>query len=108
MHTTLSRSLAAIRRDLERIVDEVVAPNAAAVDAECRWPSESLAAFAAAGLTGLQVPARLGGHGGGLGALLMATETIGAACPSSALCFGMHCVGTAVIAAKATPWQEER
>lgn len=99
--------LPALKAQFARIVDEVVAPRAAAVDAGCHWPRESLEAFAAAGLTGLQVPAHLGGHGGGLGELLMATELIGAACPSSALCFGMHCVGTAVIAAKATPWQEE-
>lgn len=107
MQTPFSPAFTAVKADFERIVDEVVAPNAASVDHDCRWPAESLAAFAATGLTGLQVPARLGGHGGGLGALLMATELIGAACPSTALCFGMHCVGTAVIAAKATPWQEE-
>ncbi|MET0982262.1 MAG: acyl-CoA dehydrogenase family protein [Telluria sp.] len=100
-------SLSALKAQFAQIVDEVVAPRAAAVDAGCHWPRESLEAFAAAGLAGLQVPTRLGGHGGGLGELLMATELIGAACPSSALCFGMHCVGTAVIAAKATPWQEE-
>ncbi|MGJ9416491.1 acyl-CoA dehydrogenase family protein [Massilia sp. CMS3.1] len=107
MQTHFSAAFAAIKLDLERIVDEVVAPNAAAVDRDCRWPAESLAALAAARLTGLQVPARLGGHGGGLSALLMATELIGTACPSTALCFGMHCVGSAVIAAKATAWQEE-
>ena len=107
MQTHFSAAYAAIKTQLECIVDEVVAPNAAAIDRDCRWPAESLAALAASGLTGLQVPVRLGGHGGGLSALLMATETIGAACPSTALCFGMHCVGSAVIAAKATPWQEE-
>ncbi|MFC5462956.1 acyl-CoA dehydrogenase family protein [Massilia niabensis] len=107
MEPSLSPSLPALKAQFAQIVDEVVAPRAAAVDAGCHWPRESLEAFAAAGLAGLQVPTHLGGHGGGLGELLMATELIGAACPSSALCFGMHCVGTAVIAAKATPWQEE-
>ena len=38
----------------------------------------------------------------------MLTEVISKACPSSAMCFGMHCVGTAVITAKATRDQEER
>ena len=38
----------------------------------------------------------------------VATETIAKACPSSALCFGMHCVGTAVLAAKATDAQRDR
>ena len=61
-----------------------------------------------AGLGGLQAPRAVGGHGQGLFALGVATEVIGRACPSSALCFGMHCVGTAVIAAKATADQQHR
>jgi alkylation response protein AidB-like acyl-CoA dehydrogenase len=77
------------------------------VDRSGEWPAHSMQAFARAGLTGLQVPLRLGGHGQGLQALAMMTEIIARACPSSALCFGMHSVGTAVIAAKATPFQEE-
>ncbi len=90
-----------------RIVDDVVYPMAQEVDRNSRWPEHSMQAFAEAGLTGLQVPSRLGGHGQGLLALARLTELIGRACPSSALCFGMHCVGTAVIAAKATPQHED-
>ncbi|RYF16501.1 MAG: acyl-CoA dehydrogenase [Comamonadaceae bacterium] len=90
------------------VVEAHVAPGAAQVDAEARWPAHSMRAFAEAGLMGLQVPSALGGHGQGLLALSVLTETIARSCPSSALCFGMHCVGTAVIAAKATPDQEER
>jgi len=84
-----------------------IAPHAEYVDKEGVWPVHSMNALAAAGLFGLQVPAAFGGHGQGLLALSMLTEAIGAACPSSALCFGMHCVGTAVIAAKATAFHEE-
>lgn len=65
-------------------------------------------AMAGAGLMGLQVPRRLGGHEQGLLALAVITEALGRVCPSSALCYGMHCVGTAVIAAKATPAQEDK
>lgn len=90
------------------IVDTVVAPRAGAVDEHCTWPAASMAAFAEAGLLGLQVPAALGGHGQGLLALAAVSAEIGRACPSSSLCFGMHCVGTAVIAAKATEDQQER
>jgi alkylation response protein AidB-like acyl-CoA dehydrogenase len=50
----------------------------------------------------------MGGQGEGLFALGIATEVIGRACPSSALCFGMHCVGTAVVAAKATSDHQRR
>lgn len=89
------------------IVHADIAPHAERVDKDGVWPAHSMDALAAAGLFGLQVPTALGGHGQGLLALSMLTEAIGAACPSSALCFGMHCVGTAVIAAKATPFHEE-
>lgn len=89
------------------VVHADIAPHAERVDKEGVWPEHSMNALAAAGLFGLQVPAAFGGHGQGLLALSMLTESIGAACPSSALCFGMHCVGTAVIAAKATAFHEE-
>jgi alkylation response protein AidB-like acyl-CoA dehydrogenase len=103
-----SPALQALLAKTNELVDAVVAPMAGEVDRKGEWPAHSMAAFARAGLTGLPVPQRLGGHGQGLLALTMMTEAIGRACPSSALCFGMHCVGTAVIAAKATPFQEER
>ena len=103
-----SPALQALLAKTTELVDAVVAPMAGEVDRNGEWPAHSMAAFARAGLTGLPVPQRLGGHGQGLLALTMMTEAIGRACPSSALCFGMHCVGTAVIAAKATPFQEER
>lgn len=108
MEHFLSTKLQALRTSFEYIVEDVVAPRAAEVDRDCLWPAHSMTAFARAGLTGLQVPGALGGHGQGLAALSMATETIGRACPSSALCFGMHCVGTAVIDAQASPYHEER
>ena len=60
-----------------------------------------------AGLLGLQVPVDQGGLGQGLLGLCVLTEAIARACPSSALCYGMHCVATAVIAAKATDHQRE-
>jgi isovaleryl-CoA dehydrogenase len=91
-----------------RAVEAHVAPRAADVDARAEWPAHSMQAFAEAGLLGLQAPSEVGGHGQGLLALSVLTETIAQACPSSALCFGMHCVGTAVIASKASPDQQER
>ncbi|MES2259337.1 MAG: acyl-CoA dehydrogenase family protein [Pseudomonadota bacterium] len=90
------------------VVAEQVAPHAAMVDERCAWPAHSMRAFADAGLLGLQAPADLGGHGQGLLALSAICAEIAVACPSSALCFGMHCVGTAVIAAKANDDQRER
>ncbi len=89
------------------LAETVIAPLAAEVDADCRWPAHSLRALGDAGLLGLQVPSELGGLGQGLLGLCVITETIARACPSSALCYGMHCVATAVIAAKATEHQRE-
>ncbi|MFC5497625.1 acyl-CoA dehydrogenase family protein [Caenimonas terrae] len=97
-------SLQALAR---QVTQTSIEPMAAQVDAQCMWPAHSMAALAQAGLMGLHVPTALGGHGQGLQTLAAITETIGRACPSSALCFGMHCVGTAVIAAKATGYQQQ-
>lgn len=108
MDRLLPPAIAALQERTRALVDEHVAPLAEKVDAECMWPAHSMRAFAEAGLTGLQVPTELGGHGQGLLALSVLTEAIGQACPSSALCFGMHCVGSAVLAAKATDYQKEK
>lgn len=107
MNSLLSSKLLALQATVERVVENDIAPFAEQVDRECTWPAHSMKALAAAGLMGLQVPQQYGGHGQGLLALCLATELIGKACPSSALCFGMHCVGTAVIAAKATAYQQQ-
>lgn len=54
------------------------------------------------------VPTENGGMGHGLFALARVCETLGKHYASVGLCFGMHCVGTAVIAAKATDWQKKQ
>ncbi len=108
MSSRLSSTLIELQAAAERITEQQIAPRAREVDENCLWPAHSMQALAQEGLLGLHVPESLGGRGQGLLALSVLTETIGKACPSSALCFGMHCVGTAVIAAKATGYQQER
>lgn len=104
----LPDAVAELCRTAEQVCADVVAPRAEQVDEEARWPEHSMDAFADAGLLGLLVPCRLGGHEQGLLALTTLCEVIGRSCSSSALCFGMHNVGTAVIAAKPTAEQEEQ
>ena len=104
----LSSKLLELRAQVEQLTETQIAPKASQVDEECLWPEHSLKALASAGLLGLHVPESLEGQGQGLLALSLLTEVIGKACPSSALCFGMHCVGTAVIASKATPFQQQK
>ena len=90
------------------VARDELAPEAAATDAEARWPESQMRALQASRLTGLVVPESAGGLGHGLLALLRVTEILGKACGSTAMCFGMHSVATAVIASKATRDQHDR
>lgn len=108
MNESFSEKLNQLQTEVENLGRQVIAPRAEEVDRQACWPAHSLRALAEAGLLGLHVPVRLGGLQQGLFGLATITETLGRVCSSSALCFGMHCVGTAVIAAKATRFQEDR
>jgi alkylation response protein AidB-like acyl-CoA dehydrogenase len=107
MSHAFSQNVLRLRTIAEEVTQRDIAPRAAAVDRDRLWPEHSFRALAEAGLLGLNVPADLGGSGEGLSALAAVTEVIGTACGSSAICFGMHCVATAVIAAKPTDAQKE-
>jgi alkylation response protein AidB-like acyl-CoA dehydrogenase len=98
------RDLPTILMAAREIAVGLVRDNAARTDDEARWPEENLRALQKSGLTGLVVPASHGGHGQGLLALAQVCELLGRECASTAISFGMHCVGTAVIASKATPY----
>ncbi|WP_224995692.1 acyl-CoA dehydrogenase family protein [Cesiribacter sp. SM1] len=96
-----------ILKKARHLATEVLSVESALVDKEAVWPKKSIQALLNAGLGGLVAPKETGGQGHGLYALARVAETLGEACASTSLCFGMHCVGTAVIAAKATHWQKE-
>jgi alkylation response protein AidB-like acyl-CoA dehydrogenase len=108
MDELLSLSIISLRDTAEAVTRDVIEPGSAATDANATWPEHSIKALGEAGLLGLHMPRRFGGHEQGLLALAAISETIARGCPSSALCYAMHCVGSAVIAAKATPEHEER
>lgn len=95
-------SLAARAAD---IALSVTLPHAERDDAEARWPAETMAALRDAGLMGLTAPSGVGGLDAGMRGLAAISEELAVASGSAGLCFAMHCVGTAVIAAKATPEQ---
>jgi alkylation response protein AidB-like acyl-CoA dehydrogenase len=107
MDPVLSPRLRELVERAREIASGVVARNAEGEDAEARWPEPAMRELAAAGLLGLNVPEELGGHGEGMTALVAVAEVLAQESPSTALCFAMHCVGTAVIAAKATEYQRE-
>lgn len=100
---------------LETVIDRVsavaagiMAEEASRTDRDGVWPERSLRALQAAGLGGLVLPESVGGHGHGLLAVVKVCQILGRICPSTAISFGMHLVGSAVIAAKATPEQRVR
>lgn len=103
-----SPTLRALVGAAQEVGNSVIREHADEDDRAARWPVESMRALADAGLMGLHVPVPLGGHGQGLTALATVSQEIARWHPSAALCYAMHCVGTAVIAAKATPEQADR
>lgn len=105
--TQRSDDLEALRATAEEVARDVALPARDSVDRDARWPVETMRALADAGLLGLHAPRELGGHGAGLRALVATSEALGRVCPSSGMCFGMHSVGTAVLAAKATAHQRD-
>lgn len=87
---------------------KLLVPDAEAIDRDARWPEAGMRALQTAELGGLVVPNACGGLGHGMAALARVCEALAQACPSTGICFGMHCVGAAVIAAKATDDQKQR
>ena len=100
----LRRAVAAARD----VAQTVTAVHAAEDDQDARWPAETMEALSAAGLMGLVAPTSVGGLDAGMLGIAAVSEVIAHESASAGLCFGMHCVGTAVIAAKATPDQSDR
>ena len=84
---------------LARVIDEVIAPGAAEVDARAAFPRQQLGALAEAGLLALTVPAAFGGTGEGLRAASHVVRELGAVCGSTAMIVTMHYSATAALAA---------
>ncbi|MEZ0604193.1 acyl-CoA dehydrogenase family protein [Paraburkholderia sp. IW21] len=104
----LSPQLQAINLEAGRICRETIAPAAQSTDEHAEWPRQGIERLQRARLTALTAPTRVGGHGQGLLGVVAVTETLGKGCASTAMCFGMHCVATAVIAAKANTRLDSR
>lgn len=101
-------SLEAILSIADEVAREELAPRAEEIDSSGRWPEESIRSLQQRGLGGLVISPELGGHGHGLEGVAKVCEILGMHCASTAMCFGMHLVGSAVLAAKATPEQQEK
>ena len=88
----------------QQVAAEVAAPLVERTDSGV-WPEEAIRALQAAGLGGLVVPRDRGGSGLGLRSVAGVCEVLARTCASTAICFGMHQVATAVLSAKATERQ---
>ena len=75
---------------LKQVIDEVVAPGAASVDADGAFPRAQLDALGAAGILALTVPAEYGGGGAGLREAAVVVRELGAVCGSTAMVVTMH------------------
>jgi isovaleryl-CoA dehydrogenase len=75
---------------LKQVIDEVVAPGAASVDADGAFPRAQLDALGAAGILALTVPASCGGGGAGLREAAVVTRELGSVCGSTAMVVAMH------------------
>lgn len=90
---------AAYLDELARVIEEVVKPEAAKVDADGRFPRAGVDALGRAGLLGLVSSAEVGGHGAGPRAAAQVVERLAGACGSTAMVVLMHYAAAAVIEA---------
>jgi isovaleryl-CoA dehydrogenase len=84
---------------LRQVIDEVVAPGAAWVDADGAFPRAQIDTLAAAGILALTVPAEYGGGGAGLREAAMVIRELGSVCGSTAMVLAMHYSAVAGLAA---------
>jgi alkylation response protein AidB-like acyl-CoA dehydrogenase len=84
---------------LARVIEEVVGPGAAEVDASAIFPRRQIGALAEAGLLALTVPTDFGGGGEGMRAASHVVRELGAVCGSTAMIVTMHYSATAALTA---------
>jgi alkylation response protein AidB-like acyl-CoA dehydrogenase len=90
----------------ESIARDVLSAHASEVDAQGRWPQESIAALGTSGLLGLTIPKSLGGAGEGPQTFAAVTRMLAEHCASTAMIYLMHICGIQVIAASESPLRE--
>lgn len=78
------------KKKAKELATGVLARHAAEVDAEGRFPRESLQALQEAGLMGLLVSADKGGPGGDVKTMCLVLEELAQGCASSAMVYLMH------------------
>ncbi|HYB29082.1 MAG TPA: acyl-CoA dehydrogenase family protein [Solirubrobacteraceae bacterium] len=85
MAEVLARDSAAVLAAVREVARDRIAPAAAEVDRDARFPEDGLQALSDAGALGLLIPPEHGGAGAGLSTLAEACETIAGACASTGM-----------------------
>jgi acyl-CoA dehydrogenase len=80
-----------------RAAADIAKMNAAAVDAEARFPGEAFAEIRKQRLLGIQVPQTSGGEGANIAEIADVCYILGQACSSAALIYAMHQIKMACI-----------
>ena len=74
-----------LRKVLRDLSDKEIAPYAAEVDEQSRYPEEALKALTAAGLAAVHIPEKYGGQGGDSVAACIVIEEVARVCASSSM-----------------------
>jgi acyl-CoA dehydrogenase len=82
---------------VHQIGRDVIAPNAAAVDRDARFPSEAFEALRAEKLLSAYVPEAFGGMGLDIAQVAKLCEVLGGYCGSTAMIFAMHQIQVACL-----------
>ena len=85
------------RDALDRVIADIVHPQAQHVDRTGEFPRPAVDALGAAGILGLPVAGQLGGGGGGLGEAADVVRRLARECGSTAMVVLMHYAGAALL-----------
>jgi alkylation response protein AidB-like acyl-CoA dehydrogenase len=84
----------ALREAVRSLAEKEIAPHAAAVDAESRFPAEARTALTKAGLHAVHIPDEYGGQGADSVATCIVIEEVARVCASSSLIPAVNKLGT--------------
>ncbi len=102
----LNEQQKALVEQARRIAEESIAPYAAEVDEQSRFPKEGIAALSEAGFLGLTIPTEFGGMGQGMRVACAVLDEIGQRCASTGMIYLMHLSGAACYVAYPEPFKD--
>lgn len=107
MHTALTETQALVQKTARDYAQKSIAPEAARLDKEGRFPKELLKGLADLGLMAVNNPSELGGSDAGVVAYALAMQEVAKACASTAVTMSVTNMVGEVIATFGTPAQAQ-